>query len=166
MFGLVVFHGISTIVGYLMPDPLYTYYIRLINASFVDNIFKRAFVCIHLCTQSWLTELKQSSPVDWIKSSVRSSVFAPEFGMNHLKKAEEPIGRNVVYIAMTMKAIVRIFIKCCFFFHFCFEISFKHFLIALSSLWYYGKVNLLIYFRTFSHCWPSVLVQQFCPISD
>ena len=24
-FGLVVFYGISTVVGYLMPNPLYTY---------------------------------------------------------------------------------------------------------------------------------------------
>ena len=25
MFGLAVFYGISTLVGYLMPNPVYTY---------------------------------------------------------------------------------------------------------------------------------------------
>ena len=28
-FGLVGFYGISTIVGYLMPDPLYTYILNI-----------------------------------------------------------------------------------------------------------------------------------------
>ena len=30
-FGLVVFYGISTIVGYLMPNPLYTYIINILD---------------------------------------------------------------------------------------------------------------------------------------
>ena len=29
LFGLVGFHGISTIVGYLMPIPLYTYILNI-----------------------------------------------------------------------------------------------------------------------------------------
>ena len=37
---LVGFYGISTIVGYLMPNPVYTY-ILFVN-TFVDNIFKWA----------------------------------------------------------------------------------------------------------------------------
>ena len=28
-FGMVVFYGISTIVGYLMPNPLYTYILNI-----------------------------------------------------------------------------------------------------------------------------------------
>ena len=30
-FGLVGFYGISTIVGYLMPNPLYTYILHMIS---------------------------------------------------------------------------------------------------------------------------------------
>ena len=30
-FGLVGFYGISTIVGYLMPNPLYTYILNIYN---------------------------------------------------------------------------------------------------------------------------------------
>ena len=30
-FGLVEFYGISTIVGYLMPNPLYTYILNIYN---------------------------------------------------------------------------------------------------------------------------------------
>ena len=33
-FGVVGFYGISTIVGYLMPNPLYTY---ILNKWFIDN---------------------------------------------------------------------------------------------------------------------------------
>ena len=41
-FGLVGFHGISTIVGYLMPNSVYTYVLNIYDllTHFVDNIFK------------------------------------------------------------------------------------------------------------------------------
>ena len=40
---LLWFHGISTIVGYLKPNPLYTYILNVNDLSihFVDNMFKR-----------------------------------------------------------------------------------------------------------------------------
>ena len=43
-FGLVGFYGISTIVGDLMPNPLYTYILNIydLEKHFVDNIFKQA----------------------------------------------------------------------------------------------------------------------------
>ena len=43
-FGLVSLNGISTIVGYLMPNPLYTYTLDIYDllTHFVGNIFKRA----------------------------------------------------------------------------------------------------------------------------
>ena len=37
---LVGFYGISTIVDYLKPIPLYTYILNMICKYFVDNIFK------------------------------------------------------------------------------------------------------------------------------
>ena len=41
----------STIVGYLMPNPVYMYiYIQLPNSYFVDKIFKRAWT--HLFVHS------------------------------------------------------------------------------------------------------------------
>ena len=42
---LLWFYGISTIVGYLMPNPLYTYILNIYDkwTHFVDNIFKRAW---------------------------------------------------------------------------------------------------------------------------
>ena len=47
-FGWVGFYGISTILGYLMPNPLNTYNIRFENAEFVDNVFnKPVFICLH-----------------------------------------------------------------------------------------------------------------------
>ena len=33
-FGLVGFDGISTIVGYLMPNPLYTYILNMVYKHF------------------------------------------------------------------------------------------------------------------------------------
>ena len=39
-FGLVVFYGISTIVGYLMPNPIYTY-VRGAYDKFPDFFFFR-----------------------------------------------------------------------------------------------------------------------------
>ena len=36
-FGLVGFYGISTIVGYLMPNPLYTY---------ILNIYDLVWLCL------------------------------------------------------------------------------------------------------------------------
>ena len=46
-FGLVSlvwfgFHGIWTILSYLTPNPLYTYYMWFVKAEFVDNIFNWA----------------------------------------------------------------------------------------------------------------------------
>ena len=54
-FGLVGFYGISTIVGYLMPNPLYTYVlsIYMICKHFEDNIFKWARVHFLLHTVKW-----------------------------------------------------------------------------------------------------------------
>ena len=34
-FGLVGFYGISTIVGYLMPNPLYTYILNIYDLGFM-----------------------------------------------------------------------------------------------------------------------------------
>ena len=43
--GLIWFYAISTIVGYLKPNPFYTYVINIsFWNSFFDNIFKRARV--------------------------------------------------------------------------------------------------------------------------
>ena len=44
-FGLVGFYGISTIVGYLMPNPFYTYILNIYDlwTHFVDNILKWAW---------------------------------------------------------------------------------------------------------------------------
>ena len=38
-FGLIWFYGISTIVGYLMPNPVFTYVLNLydLEAHFVDT---------------------------------------------------------------------------------------------------------------------------------
>ena len=38
---MVGFYGISTLVGYLMPNLFYTYILNIgfVNAYFVDNIF-------------------------------------------------------------------------------------------------------------------------------
>ena len=41
---LVRFYGILTIVGYLMPNPFYTYIFTmndLLHNTFLDNIFKQ-----------------------------------------------------------------------------------------------------------------------------
>ena len=61
---------------------------------------------LNTCIQLWLTESEQATPMDSIKDVVRSSVKVPEFD-KHLKKAEGPIGRNVVEITIKMKTIVR-----------------------------------------------------------
>ena len=42
-FGLVGLYGISTIVGYLMPNPLYTYELYMICKHIVDDIFKQTW---------------------------------------------------------------------------------------------------------------------------
>ena len=41
MFGLVWFYGISTLVGYLMPNPVYIYiYIYISNIWFVNTFYR------------------------------------------------------------------------------------------------------------------------------
>ena len=55
-------------------------------------------------------ELEQSTNGDWVKSSVWSSVWAPEFDMKQLKKAEEHIGRKVVNKTIKMKTMARMFL--------------------------------------------------------
>ena len=35
-FGLVWFHGISTLVGYLMPNPIYTYILNIYDLVWLD----------------------------------------------------------------------------------------------------------------------------------
>ena len=47
-FGLVWFYGISTIVGYLIPNSFNTYILD-ISKKFSDNIFKQAWA--HFFTQ-------------------------------------------------------------------------------------------------------------------
>ena len=42
-FGLVGFYGISTIVGYLMPNPLYTYILNVYNLVWLVFIAYRPF---------------------------------------------------------------------------------------------------------------------------
>ena len=44
IYDLVWFYSISTLVGYLMPNPVPTYILNILfeNAYFVDNIFKWA----------------------------------------------------------------------------------------------------------------------------
>ena len=61
---------------------------------------------LNTCTQLWLTESEQATPVDSIKDVVHSSVKVPEFD-KHLKKAGGHISRNVVEITIKMKTIVR-----------------------------------------------------------
>ena len=61
---------------------------------------------LNTCTQLWLTESEQVTPVDSIKDVVRSSVKVPEFN-KHLKKAGGYIGRNIVEITIKMKTIVQ-----------------------------------------------------------
>ena len=46
---------------------------------------------LNTCTQLWLTESEQTTPVDSIKDVVQSSVKVPEFN-KHLKKAGGHIG--------------------------------------------------------------------------
>ena len=41
-FGFVWLYGISTIVGYFMPNPFYSYIEYMITKHFVDKIFKQA----------------------------------------------------------------------------------------------------------------------------
>ena len=52
-FGMVWFYGILTIVGYIMPNPFYTYISNIWYLKhFVNKIFKRA--CVHfLHTVKW-----------------------------------------------------------------------------------------------------------------
>ena len=61
-FGLVRFYGISTIVGYLMPNPLYTYtkyiickhilLITLLNEH--ELFFLRTFECSSMTRETWV----------------------------------------------------------------------------------------------------------------
>ena len=61
---------------------------------------------LNTCTQLWLTESEQVTPVDSIKDVVWSSVKVPEFD-KHLKTARGHVGRNVVEITVKMKTIVQ-----------------------------------------------------------
>ena len=47
---LVEFYGVSTIIGYLIPNPVYTCILNIYDfpTHFVDNILKRVFF---FCTQ-------------------------------------------------------------------------------------------------------------------
>ena len=51
-FGLVGFYGISTIVGYLMPNPFYTYINIWFLNIFFDNIFNEPELIL-FCTVKW-----------------------------------------------------------------------------------------------------------------
>ena len=53
-------------------------------------------------------ELEQSTLVDWIKGSVRSSEQAREFNKKHQIKAEGHIDQNIVNITIRIKTIVLI----------------------------------------------------------
>ena len=61
---------------------------------------------LNTCTQLWLTESEQVTPVVSIKDVVRSSIKVPEFD-KHLKKAGWYIGQNVAEITIKMKTIVK-----------------------------------------------------------
>ena len=74
--------------------------------SFWNN--KEYLLSFNNCTRLWLTELEQSTSVDWIQGSVWSSVWAPEFSKKHLKKAEGHIDRNVLNITIKLETTVRI----------------------------------------------------------
>ena len=61
---------------------------------------------LNTCTQLWLTESEQATPVDSIKDVVQSSVEVTEFD-KHLKKARGHISWNFAEITIKMKAIVQ-----------------------------------------------------------
>ena len=60
---------------------------------------------LNTCTQLWLTESEQATPVDSIKDVDGSSVKVPEFD-KHLKEARGHIDQNIVEITIKMKTIV------------------------------------------------------------
>ena len=59
-FGLVVFYGISTLLGYLMPNPVYTYILYIYDLK-VNSLYVRLFlnepelICLH--TVDWFQVL-------------------------------------------------------------------------------------------------------------
>ena len=61
---------------------------------------------LNTCTQLWLTESQQVTPMESIKDVVRSSMKFPEFD-KHLKKAGGFISRKIVEKTIKMKTIVR-----------------------------------------------------------
>ena len=61
---------------------------------------------LNTCTQLWLMESEQATPVDSIKDVVQSSMKVPEFD-KQLIKARGHIGRNFVAITIKMNTIVR-----------------------------------------------------------
>ena len=64
---------------------------------------------LNSCTQSWETELEQSTTDVQIKGSLQDSMWTPEFDMKHLKKAKGHINWNVVSMTIKMRSIVGIF---------------------------------------------------------
>ena len=68
--------------------------------------YRRVTIQEYLTFPVMANGIRTGDPVDSIKDVVLSSVKVPEFD-KHLKKAGWHIGRNVVEIAMKMKAIVR-----------------------------------------------------------
>ena len=70
-----------------------------------QNIHDRGREYFHLevadsILTSGLMELEEFIPVDLIKGSVQRLVWAPEFYIKHLKKAEGHISQNIVSITM------------------------------------------------------------------
>ena len=67
-FGLVEFCGISTIVGYLMPDPLNTYILNIwfVNILVITFLNKPEFL---FCTVKWFYSVK------WSNSSISTNLI-------------------------------------------------------------------------------------------
>ena len=77
-FGLVGFDDISTIEGYLMSNPVYTYiFIYMICKHILQVQFwlqtSNNTGILNTCTRLWLRESEKATPVDSIKDVVRSS---------------------------------------------------------------------------------------------
>ena len=58
-FGLVGFYGILTIVGYLLPNPVYSCILNIYDllTHFIDNSFKRVWIFFFLHTVKWFQVL-------------------------------------------------------------------------------------------------------------
>ena len=86
-FVLVTSYGISTIVGYLMPNPFYRYIKYTISRHFDDKISKRARVNFFLHIIKWfhLFLFNTNKSIDHIYQPLRSGrIWHKSFTVNHL----------------------------------------------------------------------------------